>query len=45
MGQHVCNIALSNIEREYANSVVNDDILVDRAIDIFGSRNRDSCFF
>ena len=42
--QHVCNIALINIEREHANSVVNNDL--DHAIDIFGCLNgRDSCFF
>ena len=41
--QRVINIALINIEREYANSVVNND--VDRTIDIFGHRNgRDSYF-
>ena len=32
--QRVSNIALINIEREYANSVVNNDI--DRTIDIIG---------
>ena len=38
MGQpRVSNIALTNIEREYANSVINNDI--DRSIDIFGRRN------
>ena len=42
--QRVSNIALINAEREYANSVVNNDI--DRTIDIFGRRNgRDSYFF
>ena len=42
--QRVSNIALINIEREYASSVVNNDI--DRTIDIFGRRNsRDSYFF
>ena len=42
--QRVSNIALVNTEREYANSVVNNDI--DRIIDIFGHRNgRDSYFF
>ena len=42
--QRVSNIALVNIEMEYANSVVNNDI--DRTIDIFGHRNgRDSYFF
>ena len=35
--QRVSNIALSNTEREYANSVVEKDI--DRIIDIFGLRN------
>ena len=35
---------LINIERTYANSVVNNDM--DRIIDIFGRRNgRDSYFF
>ena len=45
MGQHrVGNIALINIERAYANSVVNNDM--DRIIDTFGRRNgRDSYFF
>jgi len=45
MGQkRVSNIALINIERAYANSVVNNDM--DRIIDIFGRRNgRDSYFF
>jgi len=38
------NIALVNIERAYANSVVNNDM--DRIIDIFGRRNgRDSYLF
>ena len=42
--QRVSNIALINTEREYANSVVNQDI--DRISDIFGRRNgRDSYFF
>ena len=42
--QRVTNIALINIERAYANSVVNNDM--DRVIDIFGRRNgRDSYFF
>ena len=42
--QRVSNIALINIERAYANSVVNNDM--DRIIDIFGRRNgRDSYFF
>ena len=42
--QRVRNIALINIERGYANSVVNND--KDRIIDIFGRRNgRDSYFF
>ena len=42
--QRVSNIALINIEREYANSVVNNHI--DRTIDIFGRRNgQDSYFF
>ena len=42
--QRVSNIALVNIEMEYANSVVNNDI--DRTIDIFGHRNaRESYFF
>ena len=50
MGQQGVNnvsemfIALINIERAYANSVVNNDM--DRIIDIFGRRNgRDSYFF
>ena len=45
MGQRrVNNIALLNIERTYAYSVVNNDM--DRIIDIFGRRNgRDSYFF
>ena len=42
--QRVSNIALINIEREYANSVLNNDI--DRTIDIFGRRNgRKNYFF
>ena len=42
--QRASNIALINIERAYANSVVNNDM--DRIIDIFGRRNgRDSYFF
>ena len=41
--QRVSNIALVNIEREYANSVVNNDI--DRTIDIFGRRNGRHLFF
>ena len=42
--QRVSNIVLVNIEMEYANSVVNNDI--DRTIDIFGRRNgRDRSFF
>ena len=42
--QRVSNIASINTEREYANSVVNNDI--DRTIDVFGRRNgRDSYFF
>ena len=42
--QHVSNIALINIEREYANSVLNNDI--DRTIDIFSLRNgRNNYFF
>ena len=42
--QRVSNIALINIERAYANSVVSNDM--DRSIDIFGRRNgRDSYFF
>ena len=42
--QRVSNITLINIERAYANSVVNND--KDRIIDIFGRRNgRDSYFF
>ena len=42
--QRVSNIALINIEREYANSVLNNDI--DRTIDIFGFRNgRNNYFF
>ena len=36
--QRVSNIALTNIERKYANSVVNSDI-IDCTIDIFGHRN------
>ena len=44
MGQCVSNIAFINIEREYANSVVNNDI--DRTTDIFGRQNvRDSYLF
>ena len=45
MGQkRVSNTALINIERAYANSVVNNDM--DRVTDIFGRRNgRDSYFF
>ena len=45
MGQkRVSNFTLINIERAYANSVVNNDM--DRIIDIFGPRNwRDSYFF
>ena len=45
MGQKlVSNIALINIERAYANSVVNNDM--DRIIEIFGRRNgRDSYIF
>ena len=35
--QRVSNITLINIEREYANSVGNNDI--DRTIDIFSRRN------
>ena len=35
--QRVSNIALTNIEREYANSVLNNDI--GRTIGIFGRRN------
>ena len=39
--QRVSNIALINIERAYANSVVSNDM--DRIIDIFGRRSgRDS---
>lgn len=42
--QRVSNIALINIERAYANSVVSNDM--DHIIDIFGRRNgRDSSFF
>ena len=42
--QRVSNIALIDIEREHANSVVNKDM--DRTKDIFGNRpGRDSCFF
>ena len=42
--KRVSNIALINIERAYANSVVNNDM--DRIINIFGRRNgRDSYFF
>ena len=42
--QRVSNIALINIERAYANSVLNNDM--DSIIDIFGRRNgRDSYFF
>ena len=41
--QRVSNITFLNIERAYANSVVNNN--VDRIIDIFGSRNgRDNYF-
>ena len=44
MGQRVSNIALIDIERAYANSVVNSDM--DRIIDIFSRLNgRDSHFF
>ena len=40
----ISNIALNNIERAYANSVVNNDM--DRIIDIFGRPNgRGSDFF
>ena len=35
--QRVSNIALINSEREYANSVVNNNL--DSIIDIFGRRN------
>ena len=35
--QRVSNIALINIEREYANSVLNN--YIDLTIDIFGRRN------
>ena len=35
--QRASNIALINIERAYANPVVNNDM--DRTIDIFGRRN------
>ena len=38
--QRVSNIALINMEREYANSVVNSDI--DHTIDIFGCRNAET---
>jgi len=42
--QRVSNIALTNVEREYANSVPNNDM--DPSIDIFGRRNgRDNYFF
>ena len=42
--QRVSNIALINIERAYANSVVSN--VMDRILDIFGRRNgRDSYFF
>ena len=42
--QCVRNIALINIEREYANFVVNNDM--NRIIDIFGRQNsKDSYFF
>ena len=42
--KRVSNIAFLNLEREYANSVLNNDI--DRTIDIFGRRNgRNNCFF
>ena len=42
--QRVSNIAHINIEKPYANSVVNNDM--GRVIDIFGRRNgRDSYFF
>ena len=42
--QRLSNLVLINTEREYANSVVNNDI--DRTIDIRGRRNgRDSYFF
>ena len=42
--KHVGNIALINIERAYANSVLSNDM--DHIIDIFGRRNgRDSSFF
>ena len=42
--QRVSNIALLNTEREYADSVVNND--VDRIIDTFGRwSGRDSYFF
>ena len=45
MGQQlVGNIALIDTEREFTNSVVNNDI--DHVIDIFGGLNgRDSYFF
>ena len=42
--QRVSNVALINIERAYASSVVSNDM--DRIIDIFGRRNgRDSYSF
>ena len=41
--QRVSNNALINIEREYANSVLNNDI--DRTIDIFGRRNGKNNYF
>ena len=43
--KRVTNIALINTEREYANSIVNNDI--NRITDIFGRQNygRDSYFF
>ena len=42
--QRVSNIVVINMERAYANSVVNNDM--DRIIDTFGRRNgKDSYFF
>jgi len=44
--QRVSNIALIHIERAYANFVLENDISLERIIDIFGSRTgRDSYFF
>jgi len=41
--KRVSNIVLINIERAYANSVVNNDM--DRIIDIFGRRSGRDCSF